>query len=149
MDIPVFGEKMADLVYQKRFAAYIIIQSADNSRLLLVQAPNGAYFLPGGEIEGDETQEETLHREAMEELGYVIEVGAYLGQADEFFYSRHRQTAFHNPGYFYVAQSWQAKQAPLETFNHLEWFPVSEAIDRLKRGSHKWAVVQWQKSLNG
>ena len=36
----------------------------------------------------------------LEELGISVEIGRYLGEADEYFYSNHRQTAYYNPGYF-------------------------------------------------
>jgi 8-oxo-dGTP diphosphatase len=36
--------------------------------------------------------------------------------------------------------------APLEDFNNLSWFPIDEAIEKLKRGSHKWGVEVWKKN---
>lgn len=147
MEIPTFGTKDPAKEYHLRLAAYIIIANQDQSKLLLVQAPNGAYFLPGGEIEANETKEEAIHREVMEELGAAVEIGGFLGRADEYFYSNHRQRAFHNPGFFYQAHTWEKKCAPLETVNRLEWFPLEIGKNRLKRGSHRWAVEQWEKKL--
>jgi len=37
-------------------------------------------------------------------------------------------------------------QKPLEDFNSLAWFPVDEAIEKLKRGSHKWGIEQWKNT---
>lgn len=147
MNIPTFGRQKEGANYQKRIGAYIIISNVTQTELLLVQAPNGAYFLPGGEIEKGETQEQAIHREVMEELGFTVEIGHYLGQADEYFHSNHRQTDYHNPGYFYVAKSWKKKSAPLETFNQLRWFPIEKGQAELKRGSHKWAIEEWQTSI--
>ncbi|HEM3597052.1 TPA: NUDIX hydrolase, partial [Streptococcus suis] len=31
---------------------------------------------------------------------------------------------------------------------HIAWFPVNEAIDKLKRGSHKWGIEQWKLQEN-
>ena len=45
--IPVFGEKEAEKKYQARYAAYAILMN-EEKEIALVQAPNGAYFLPGG-----------------------------------------------------------------------------------------------------
>ncbi len=39
-----------------RYAAYIVIER--DKRIAVIEAPNGAFFLPGGEIEGEETKEE-------------------------------------------------------------------------------------------
>lgn len=143
--IPVFGTVEREVNYQERFAAYIVIADESKENIVLVQAPNGAYFLPGGEIEGNETKEETIRREMLEELGYEVVIDYYIGQADEYFHSNHRQTDFYNPGYFYAAKSWKKVSEPLEDFNQVKWFPVDEAIEKLKRGSHKWAVEEWLK----
>jgi len=83
----------------------------------------------------------------MEELGFTAQLGRYLGQADEYFYSRHRDTHFYNPAYLYEVTSFQEVQKPLEDFNQLAWFPVEEAIETLKRGSHKWGIQAWKNTL--
>ena len=57
-------------------------------KYILVQAPNGAWFLPGGEIEAGEDHFLALERELIEELGFTATIGEYYGQADEYFYSR-------------------------------------------------------------
>lgn len=142
--IPVFGEKEAEKNYQARYAAYAILMN-DEEKIALVQAPNGAYFLPGGEIEGNETKEEAIEREMLEELGFEVVLSEYLGQADEYFYSRHRATFFYNPGYFYSTKSWEKVSEPLEEGNNSSWEPPAQAIELLKRGSHKWAVEEWLK----
>nr|WP_078158412.1 hypothetical protein [Streptococcus pneumoniae] len=47
--------------------------------------------------------------------------------------------------YRYEATSFKEVQKPLENFNHIAWFPIDEAIQNLKRGSHKWAIESWKK----
>ncbi len=111
-----------------------------------MQAPNGAWFLPGGEIEEGENHRTALERELIEELGFTAEIEQYYGQADEYFYSRHRDTHFYNPAYIYEVSHYEQSQAPLEDFNQLAWFPIEEAISKLKRGSHKWGIEMWKKS---
>ena len=145
MKKPIFGEKVEGIDYQARYAAYIIVSRNNGQEMVLVQAPNGAYFLPGGEIENNETNEEAIDREMIEELGVEVEIGWYIGEAHEYFYSRHRDTYFFNPGYFYCANSWKKIGEPTETTNQLVWLTPQEAITQLKRGSHQWAVAEWLK----
>ncbi|KXT76780.1 NUDIX hydrolase [Streptococcus sp. DD12] len=148
MTIPAFGIKEAHKTYQDRFGVYAIIPNPEKTQIILVQAPNGAWFLPGGEIEDGENQTQALARELHEELGFSAQLGAYLGQADEYFYSSHRDTYYHNPAYIYETLSYQVLGKPLEDFNHVAWFPISEAREKLKRGSHKWGLDQWLAKEN-
>ena len=145
MAMKTFGLKLVDQVYRTRVGVHVVVFDSESKKILLVSPPNGSYLLPGGEIEINETHEETAKRESMEELGYEIEVGPFIGEAEDYYYSKHRHQYYHNPAYFYVANSWEAKCKPLEDFNQLEWVSISEAIAKLKRGSHKWAVEQYEK----
>lgn len=147
METPTFGEKLEAVNYKKRVGAYIIVSRNKGQEIVLVQAPNGAYFLPGGEIEPGETKEEAIDREMIEELGIHVEIGSYLGQADEYYHSRHRQTNYYNPGYFFIASRWKQVCEPTEKTNTLRWVTTVEGIDLLKRGSHQWAVRRWQETL--
>lgn len=146
MTNPTFGEKLTTVDYKARYGVYAVIPNADKSQIILVQAPNGSWFLPGGEIEAGEDHFSALKRELIEELGFSAELGYYYGQADEYFYSRHRDTYFYNPAYIYEVTHFEEIDAPLEDFNNLFWFPIDEAIEKLKRGSHKWGVEAWKKN---
>ncbi|EHI68606.1 NUDIX domain-containing protein [Streptococcus ictaluri] len=145
MTVPVFGDKQKDQPYSSRYGVYAIIPNQDKTQVILVQAPNGAWFLPGGEIEADENHLMALERELLEELGFSASIGYFYGQADEYFYSRHRDTHFYNPAFLYEVTAYKSVAQPLEDFNRLAWFPIAEAIEKLKRGSHQWGLKEWQK----
>lgn len=142
---PTFGDKVSGVTYQNRYGVYAVIPNDEKNQIILVQAPNGAWFLPGGEIEAGENHFSALERELIEELGFTAQIGQYLGQADEYFYSRHRDTHYYNPAYIYEVTSFSVAGNPLEDFNNLAWFPIDEAIEKLKRGSHKWGIEEWKK----
>lgn len=139
--VVIFGEKLAGVDYQTRLGVYAIV-SRETSEVCLVQAPNGAWLLPGGEIDPGESQEIALKRELIEELGAECELEHYFGQADEYFYSSHRDKYFYNPAYIYSVSA-NFTQTPLEDFNHIEWFDAKTALTKLKRGSHRWGLEQW------
>lgn len=86
MTNPTFGEKKEGVTYKTRYGVYAVIADSNKEKIILVQAPNGAWFLPGGEIEEGEDHLEALQRELIEELGFTAEIGTYYGQADEYFY---------------------------------------------------------------
>lgn len=142
---PTFGVKEENTDYVTRHGVYAVIPNTTNDQIILVQAPNGAWFLPGGEIEAGEDHLTALKRELIEELGFTASFGQYYGQADEYFYSSHRDQHYYNPAYIYQVTDYQEAQKPLEEFNHLAWFPIDQAILKLKRGSHQWGVKEWQK----
>ena len=145
MTNPTFGQKLDHVNYKARYGVYAIIPDKSQTQIILVQAPNGSWFLPGGEIEAGEDHFTALQRELREELGFSADIGYYYGHADEYFYSRHRNTYFYNPAYLYEVTHFQELGAPLEDFNNLAWFHVEEAIQKLKRGSHQWGVKAWLK----
>lgn len=142
MTVRQFGEKVEGIQYTVRIGIHCIVFNASRDKILLVSPPNGSYLLPGGATENQETHIETLKRESMEELGFEIEVGTYLGEAEDYYYSSHREAHFHNPAHFYVLSSWKKAGEPLEDFNTLTWTTLPEALTLLKRGGHRWAVEQ-------
>lgn len=144
-EIPTFGEKKEGINYQPRYGVYAIVSRETDGKICLVQTPNGAFYLPGGEIEAGENQELALKRELLEELGADMEIGDFLGQADEYFYSSHREQYYYNPAYLYRLKSVNFDHAPLEDFNNLVWFDYEEALGKLKRGSHQWGLQEWKK----
>lgn len=142
---PVFGRKDPKLDYHTRIGVYGVIPDASGKRLLILQAPNHALFLPGGEVEPGESDEETLTRELLEEFGVRVTIGAKLGRAAEYFYSHHRNTAYYHPATFYACSDIQRVAAPLEDFNTLMLMPIELAAAELKRPTHRYGVAQWLK----
>ena len=105
MTHPVFGVHEENVEYVTRYGVYAVIPDEKKENIILVQAPNGAWFLPGGQMEEGEDQLATLERELLEELGFSIQVGDYFGQADEYFYSRQRAPNLYKPALFSEALS--------------------------------------------
>ncbi|MFD1432865.1 NUDIX hydrolase [Lacticaseibacillus yichunensis] len=148
MTDPVFGKRDPQLDYKLRVGVYGVIPDPSGKRLLVLGAPNHALFLPGGEVEAGESDEETLARELMEEFGIKVEIGARLGRATEYFYSHHRETAYYHPATFYACSNIQIIQPPLEDFNTLMLMPLTSAAAELKRPTYRYGVAQWLAGQN-
>lgn len=66
--------------YDTRLAAYGVVTEGDRVLLARLRWPEaGTWSLPGGGVEFDETVEQAVVRELMEETGYEVEVGQLLG----------------------------------------------------------------------
>lgn len=87
MDIITFGKKERGKEYILRPAVYCVMFNGQKDKVAIIKTSDGKYFLPGGGIEGNETHEECLKREALEEMGTDIEMGHFIGRATRYFYS--------------------------------------------------------------
>ncbi|MFS0562100.1 NUDIX domain-containing protein [Terribacillus sp. 179-K 1B1 HS] len=84
----LFGTKEPDQKYIKRLAVYGIMYD-HSSRIGVIQRTyDKLLFLPGGGMEKEENELETLRREVMEETGYSISKPSFLCEATQFFQSR-------------------------------------------------------------
>ena len=79
-----FGEFNAGADYVERFCAYAVIHN-ESGQIAVVRTRKG-YFLPGGGIHSDETAEQALIREVVEETGYASVILGHIGTAAD----RHR-----------------------------------------------------------
>ncbi|VJX82254.1 RNA pyrophosphohydrolase [Streptococcus pneumoniae] len=71
------SEKKANTDYIARYGVYAVIPNPEQKQIVLVQEPNGAWFLPCGEIEAGENHQEALKHELIEELGFTAEIGTF------------------------------------------------------------------------
>ncbi|TQR36127.1 NUDIX domain-containing protein [Lysinibacillus sphaericus] len=82
-----FGKKIEGKGYIWRPAVYCLIFNSQKEKIAIIQTNDGEFFLPGGGMEKNESHEECLKREALEEMGMDIEIGHFIGCAQRYFYS--------------------------------------------------------------
>ena len=133
----VFGEKIQGLNYQKRKGVYAIIFHHKKDQVLVVRTESGHYFLPGGGMEGDESQVECLERELMEETGYRGAVGSFVGNAMRYFLTRKEEPLL-SDAFFYLVELNEMVQEQSEHVT--EWIDLEEASQLLFHEHHNWAM---------
>jgi 8-oxo-dGTP diphosphatase len=130
----MFGVADRRARYTEREAAYAVILNADR-RAAVVHGRRGL-FLPGGGIEADESPEEALQRESLEECGRPLQIIGTIGQAIQYchgergpFRARHRffEARFQGPAS-------KAGEYPSS------WVHIDEACRWFRYESHVWAV---------
>ncbi|MBS3679838.1 NUDIX domain-containing protein [Ornithinibacillus massiliensis] len=146
----IFGEKKAGLDYLLRKGVYAVIFNTTGDKVLTVYTSRGDYFLPGGGIEKDESFQECLHREILEETGYSVSIGSFIGEANRYFQSTKNEPIL-NEGYFYLAALLNKLQEPIEEDHFMKWIDINDVEELLFHEHHCWAVYEglkierWQK----
>jgi 8-oxo-dGTP diphosphatase len=143
----VFGEKIHGVEYQNRKGVYAIVFHYEKDTVMTVRNESGHYFLPGGGIEGNESHVKCLERELMEETGYYVSIGSYVGNAMCYFYSRKGDPLL-GEGYFYMVELNEKMQEPMEDDHLPEWIDRKDAKKLLVHKHHYWAIDEAWKLLN-
>jgi 8-oxo-dGTP diphosphatase len=81
----VFGNFDPDRNYVDRRATYAVILS-DLDDIAAVKG-DGGYFLPGGGLRNDETEQQGLTREIREELARDLQIVCEIGRTTQYFYA--------------------------------------------------------------
>ena len=122
-----------------------------DGKLLLINSSFGELKFPGGGKEGDESDEETLIRETLEETGYRVipETIRPFGEVEEKRMSVHEEMIWHqiNRYYFCDVESEQGgcsyTENEMKYGFHQVWHTLDEAIrineeTLQKEGRHAW-----------
>lgn len=114
----IFGEKLNYLEYQRRSGCYAVIIDGTKQQVAVIITVRGSCFLPGGGIEEGETPEGCLRREMLEETGYEIKIGPYIGKAQRYFISPQNEPLI-SEGIFFAAEIIEKVQEPIEDDHYL------------------------------
>ena len=135
----VFGERISGAEYLDRKGAYLI--PVEDGKLAVVKTEKG-YFLLGGGIDENETDEECILRECLEEIGYEAEVGEYIGSAES--YLTHPEIGYFHPiQNYYSGKLLRKVSDEIEADHKLEWVAIKEIIDHLFVEQQNWIVKEY------
>lgn len=148
MATPQFGHPEPGRDYPDRPAAFVIVERGGLIALVEVDAPRRGLDLPGGGLDPGETAAEAAVRECAEEAGLRVAVEPEpFARADHFHVNQFGES--HNTrGQFFEAHLLAEEPAlKIEHDHTLVWLEPHEAIQRLYRDSHAWAVAAWLRRL--
>lgn len=139
-----FGEPDPALDYADRPTAFGLVLHDGKLACVRVDRGEGGYFdLPGGAIDGDETEEQALVREFVEETGMTVRPVARIAAAAQYF-RKSDGTPVNNRGGFWIAEQLSLDpSAKVEDDHQLVWLPPHAALAELRHDAHAWAVAAW------
>jgi len=143
-----FGTPVAGLAYRDRRAAFGVAEN-DQGKIALAQVtkPGRApYFdLPGGAVDGDETEAQAVVREFGEETGLVVVAGSLIEIVSQHFLKSDGEPV-RNFGGIYVAKVTGERPAlKVEDDHALVWLDPRDAVVALRHDAHAWAVAAWMR----
>lgn len=139
-----FGVRNPILDYRRRATAFGVAERDGLIACVRVERPGGAYFdLPGGGVDGEESEVQALVREFVEETGLSIAPLNRIAEASQFF-RRSTEEPVNNVGGFWTATiTAENPESKQEEDHTLVWLDPTFAISRLRHDSHAWAVAVW------
>lgn len=139
-----FGEPRPGLDYRLRPTAFGLV--FHDSKLACVRVDRGDatyYDLPGGAIDGEETEEQALVREFVEETGMAVRPFSRIAEAAQYFQKSDGE-AINNRGGFWIAEYLSLDAAAkVEADHELVWLHPHTALKELRHDAHAWAVSVW------
>ena len=139
-----FGEPDPALDYADRPTAFGLVFHDGKLACVRVDRGEGSYFdLPGGAIDGDETEQQALVREFVEETGMTVRPFARIAAAAQYF-RKSDGTPVNNIGGFWIAERLALDPAAkIEDDHELVWLHPHTALNELRHDAHAWAVAVW------
>lgn len=133
----VFGIK-EDKKYYDRNGAYIIL--IRDNKAGIVETQKGCFLL-GGKIENNETYEQCIKRECLEEIGYDVLIKHKVCSAETYCY--HEKIGYFHPSQvYYLGELLDKTQETIETDHNLVWYDCDIIKDKMFSEMQGWAIEQ-------
>lgn len=140
----VFGIK-EDVVYIDREGAYLI--PVLNNKIGVIKTDKG-YFLLGGGLDKNESHEECIKRECLEETGYAAAIKEKICSAET--YTTHPKLGYFHPiQSYYTGELKEKVSEPKETDHILMWVKYEDIKGKMFAEMQNWALEQCAEKLKG
>lgn len=140
-----FGVRDPEKAYRLRPAAFgICEQNGLIACVHVTRSDNRSYHdLPGGAVDGMESEAEALIREFGEETGLIARPGALIVRAVQLFLKSDGEPVENEGGIYEAALTGEDPSLKVEDDHTLVWLDPQEAVLKLRHESHAWAVAKW------
>jgi len=138
-----FGEAEAGATYLLRPAVFGLVFQDGKIACVRVTRDTPYLDLPGGAVDGEETEQEALTREFVEETGMTVRPLERIARAGQFF-RKSDGAPVNNVGGFWIAELLALDPArKVEADHELVWLHPRTALAELRHDAHAWAVAKW------
>jgi 8-oxo-dGTP diphosphatase len=134
----------AFVIVTNRAGLLAIDENHQNTRVLWDLPGGGLEYLKtsNGRRRRFEIEEETIQREAKEEVGVLLKPGARLREAIECYASSDGVSQILTYSAFWTAE-YLGERQPTETGHTRRWMDPLIAMSKLRHESHRWAIAEW------
>ena len=142
-----FGTARPQGAYALRPTAFGLL--VVDGRLACVRIDRGvnSYLdLPGGALDGSETEAEAVVREFREETGLVVAAGVRLTEAGQFVDKSDGRRVNNTGGFWTLRLLEPDPSGKVEDDHELVWLAPLEALVELRHEAHAWAVAVWMRT---
>jgi 8-oxo-dGTP diphosphatase len=143
-----FGTPVAGLAYRDRRAAFGVAENGQGKIALaqVTKPGKGPYFdLPGGAVDGDETEEQAVAREFGEETGLVVHAVSLIETVSQHFLKSDGEPVRNFGGIYVVKVTGDKPALKVEDDHALVWLDPRDAVVALRHDAHAWAVAAWMR----
>lgn len=140
-----FGDRDPEKAYRLRPAAFGICERGGLIACVRVARPDDRTYhdLPGGAVDGLETEGEALVREFGEETGLIVQPGKLVVRASQLFLKSDGEPVENEGGVYEAALTGEDASLKVEDDHTLVWLAPPDAVLKLRHESHAWAVARW------
>lgn len=144
-----FGKARAGLEYRHRAAVFGIAERDGLIACVNIRREGGYsyYDLPGGAVEGEETEAEALVREYREETGLVVAPLDRLTEASQYFVRTDGEALNNVSAFWSMTITASEPDTKLEADHNLVWMTPQEALVAVRHEAHAWAISCWLRQI--